>query len=243
MVETTMRSAIEIVPYLLKRYGKGSVDLISPLKLQKLLYYAQAWSLVFRGKALFYEDIEAWIHGPVVPCVYRRYKHYGYNTLPEEDLINELKTDEIDILNTVLMNYGRKSAKFLEELSHSEYPWLKARKGFRADQPSNRRISVRDMMNYYVQFMQSEQPRKISPIALQKRKEPYRKGSTNPVLTGIGSVLDIFPTSSRRSFYVTGDFSTSLSDFESMCSDWEKVGGDIQTAIGLVEQKSSTEHE
>lgn len=242
MVEIAMRSAFEVVPYLLRRARKSSVDLVTPLKLQKLLYYAQAWSLVFRRKALFYEDIEAWVHGPVVPSVYRRYKQYSYNTLPEEDLINELKTDEIDLLDMVLMNYGKKSARFLEELTHSEFPWIKAREGFRANQPSNRKIPIQDMMGYYIQFIESEKPPKISPVAL-KKKEAYRKGYASNILTGMGSVLDIIPTSSRHPFYVPDDFSTSVFDLESISSDWEKVGGDIQNAIGLVEKQSSFEHE
>lgn len=79
-----MKSAFEIVPHLLKQSEKSAESLITPLKLQKLLYYAQAWSLVFRGKALFYEDIEAWVHGPVIPLVYQRYKHHGYNLIPHE---------------------------------------------------------------------------------------------------------------------------------------------------------------
>lgn len=104
----TMRSAFEIVPYLLKQSRESAESLITPLKLQKLLYYAQAWSLVIKSETLFYEDIEAWVHGPVIPPVYRRYKQYGYKTLPQENFFSELKADEIDILNMVWMNYGKR---------------------------------------------------------------------------------------------------------------------------------------
>ncbi len=238
-----MRSAFEIVPYFLRQSEKNPKSLITPLKLQKLLYYAQAWSLVFRGKILFYEDIEAWIHGPAIPPVYRRYKQYGYSTLNQENLFSELKVDEIDILNMVWMSYGKKSAKSLEELTHSEYPWIKTRAGLRVDQPSNKKISIRDMRSYYLQFVESELPPKISFVALQKKKETHKRHSINNILIGIGSVLDIYPVSSHHSSYVPNDFATSLSDFESISSDWEKVGGYIQGVMDVVQEKSSTEYE
>jgi len=137
-----MRSAFDIVPHFLKQSEKSVESLITPLKLQKLLYYAQAWSLVFRGEALFYEDIEAWVHGPVIPPVYQRYKHHGYNLIPQENLFSVLTSDEMDVLNTVWVSYGKQSAKSLEELTHFEYPWVKAREGLRANQLSNKKISM-----------------------------------------------------------------------------------------------------
>lgn len=237
-----MRSAFDIVPYILRSTAKSSVGSVTPLKLQKLLYYAQAWSLVFRGEALFYENIEAWVHGPVVPSIYQRYKQYSYNVLPEQNSINELKADEVEVLDIVLMNYGKKSAKFLEELSHLEYPWLKAREGFCTNQSSNRKILIRDMMNYYTQFKESDKPRKISSIAL-KKKEYQRKSFASNILTGIGSSLNIMPSSSRHSLYVPDDFSDSKFDLESMFSDWEKVGSDIQTAISFTEKQSINKDE
>ncbi len=237
-----MRRAFEIVPYILKSTAKSSVSSVTPLKLQKLLYYAQSWSLVFRGEILFCEGIEAWVHGPVVPSIYQHYKQYSYNFLPKENLINELKTEEVEVLNIVLMNYGKKSGRFLEELTHSEYPWIKAREGLRANQLSDRKISIQNMKNYYAQFADSEKPYKISPTAL-KKKEFQKKGFVSNLLTGISSSLDIMPTSSKHSFYVPDDFSNSDSDLEAMFSDWEKVGSDIQTAIDLVGKQPLSEHE
>ena len=238
-----MKSAFEIVPHLLKQSEQSAESLITPLKLQKLLYYAQAWSLVFRGKALFYEDTEAWVHGPVIPPVYHRYKHHGYNIIPQDDFCGELATDEIDILNLVWMSYGKKSAKSLEELTHSEYPWIKAREGFCASQPSTKKISILDMRSYYIHFVESEQPPKISSAALQKRKQAYHRSSMNNLLIGMGSVLDIYPVPTQRLSYVKSDFADSLSDFESMSSDWEKVGSYIQSALDIVEEKYSSEYE
>lgn len=237
-----MRSAFEIVPHLLSKSKKSAESMITPLKLQKLLYYAQAWSLVFREKVLFSEDIEAWVHGPVIPDVYHRYKQYGYSSLSQESFLGELESDEANILNVVWMSYGKKSAKSLEELTHSEYPWIKARAGLHRNQISNKKVSIHDMKRYYTQFVKSKQPPKISSLALQKGKEPNKKHLTNNILIGVGSVLDINPVSPRRTSYVPSDFANSLSDFEALSSDWEKVGGYIQSVIDVVE-KNSTQYE
>ena len=57
---------------------------ITNLKLQKLLYYAQAWNLVFTGEPLFEADIEAWVHGPVVPSIFRRFKIFRWSPITTE---------------------------------------------------------------------------------------------------------------------------------------------------------------
>ena len=66
-------------------------------KLQKLLYYAQAWYLVKKGKKLYEDDIEAWVHGPTIPHMYRQYKEYGYQPITKENIdVNSIKiTSEI----------------------------------------------------------------------------------------------------------------------------------------------------
>ena len=71
------KNCFSVANYLLS-YAKKRNSSVDNLKLQKLLYYAQAWHLVFRGKPLFRERIEAWVHGPVVPLIYREYRKYGY---------------------------------------------------------------------------------------------------------------------------------------------------------------------
>ena len=50
------------------------MDSMSHKKLQKLCYYAQAWYVTIKNKPLFEDDIEAWVHGPVVPSLYSQYK-------------------------------------------------------------------------------------------------------------------------------------------------------------------------
>ena len=62
-------SAQQIADYLIA-FSHSVGDPISNLKLQKLLYYAQAWYLALHNEPLFPESIEAWVHGPAVPPVY-----------------------------------------------------------------------------------------------------------------------------------------------------------------------------
>lgn len=116
-------------------------DLITNKKLQKLLYYVEAWSLVYRSSVIN-EDFEAWVHGPVVPDVYHAFKNFGYSAIKNEyaadssasdkmrDLLKVSPLDQIqkDIIFAVLNKYGSLTSYQLEVLSHSERPWLESRK-------------------------------------------------------------------------------------------------------------------
>jgi len=98
-------------------------------KLQKLVYYAQAWSLVL-NKKLFEEEIEAWIHGPTIRSLHLYYERVALNPIEEEidTNIESLYSDEDkDLLNQVWKVYGKYDADYLEYLTHQELPWQKAR--------------------------------------------------------------------------------------------------------------------
>jgi uncharacterized phage-associated protein len=121
---------------------------ISNLKLQKLLYYAQAWSLVLRDEPLFLEDFEAWVHGPVVPAVFRRFKSYRWKNI-DESVIPIPDKELQEHLREVLRVYGRLTPIQLERLSHSEEPWKTARKGLDPIAASNAPISKQSMKDFY----------------------------------------------------------------------------------------------
>lgn len=146
-----MKSALDVARYFLSRLDREAGDTISPLKLQKLIYYAQAWSLVFRNQPLFYQDIEAWVHGPIVREVWNNYQDYKYRDIPEPTDFVEINfaEDEIEVLEEVWNVYGELSAKRLEELSQSEKPWIEARKGLEPAAKSTNIISHGQMKNYY----------------------------------------------------------------------------------------------
>ncbi len=78
MADSLKLSGQNIAEYFLWKASNESRP-VTNKKLQKLLYYAQAWSLVLRDKKLFDDKIEAWIHGPAIRKVYLGYKEFGFN--------------------------------------------------------------------------------------------------------------------------------------------------------------------
>lgn len=99
---------------------------LTNLKLQKMLYYQQGYHLAAFGTPLFEEEVEAWMYGPVVPCVYDVYSQYGSETLPETDNPIELLEEEEILFNQVYQAYRDFSAIGLMNRTHNEQPWLQA---------------------------------------------------------------------------------------------------------------------
>lgn len=122
---------------------------MTPKKLQKLCYYAQGWSLGITREKLFSEDLEAWVHGPVSPALYDKYKCYGYNEIPKSNG-NEIIDEELrGIVEQIYRIYGNLSGDQLEQMTHLEEPWKKARKGLQPWEASSNIIKVSDMMEYF----------------------------------------------------------------------------------------------
>ena len=103
---------------------------LSNLKLQKLVYYAQGFYSALYDKPLFEDAIEAWMHGPVVSELYRKYKAYGAAAIPAptEFDINCLSRDEQELLHEVFSVFGQFSAWKLRDMTHEEPPWIKHEK-------------------------------------------------------------------------------------------------------------------
>lgn len=119
-------------------------------KLQKLCYYTMAW-----GWALMDRDVaskgrfEAWVHGPVSPVLYKKYKAYGWNQLPKVRGEPAIPADIKELLEAVWLTYGGKSGNELEALSHSEKPWIEARKGLSPSDICQNAINPDIMKDYY----------------------------------------------------------------------------------------------
>jgi uncharacterized phage-associated protein len=104
-------------------------DLISNLKMQKLVYYAQGFHLAMFNKRLFDEGLEAWMHGPVSPSLYHELKRFGLGAI-ELDKIGDIDLDVFTkeqkyLLEDVYRNYGQYSAWILRNMTHKELPWAK----------------------------------------------------------------------------------------------------------------------
>jgi uncharacterized phage-associated protein len=101
-------------------------ELLTNLKLQKLLYYQQGFHLAFFGTPLFEEPVESWMYGPVVPSVYDEYSKYGSASLPVTTQAITLTDDEEKLFNEVFDAYREFSAIGLMNKTHSERPWIEA---------------------------------------------------------------------------------------------------------------------
>ena len=124
----TNNSASTIAKYILSLGDIDAGDVISNLKLQKLLYYAQGFNLAVNKSPLFDDEIRAWTHGPVVPNVYREYKDIGSSAimLAPDFTPPELNADAMSLVNEVYNVYGQYSAWKLRDMTHEEPPWVNA---------------------------------------------------------------------------------------------------------------------
>lgn len=117
--------------------SESDADLISNLKLQKLLYYAQGCFLACFDRPLFNEPIVAWEHGPVVESVYQEYKVNRANGIVfDEDFINEFDDEEESLLEEVYNTFAKYSAWGLRNMTHQETPWINTQQSGEISQDS-----------------------------------------------------------------------------------------------------------
>ena len=144
---------------------------MSQLKLQKLLYYIQAWHLVGLDSPLFQEDFQAWVHGPALRSVWDEYKsqsqlnaHLEQSATTgetEKAFASVLHEDQIDLINDVLTEYGQRSGYHLECLTHSELPWTEARAGMSPDEFSDRPIKKESMKKFYSSLLAAQNGQEV----------------------------------------------------------------------------------
>ena len=148
-----MATVFDAAAYILDKYGT-----MSAMKLQKLIYYSQAWSLVWDDEPLFPERIEAWINGPVVPALYERHKD-EFKVTPEIVGGNPaaLTDAQRETVDTVCQVCGALNAQQLSDMTHNEAPWRDARKGLRPNERGHSVITHAAMAEYYSSLPNSEQ--------------------------------------------------------------------------------------
>ncbi len=140
-----MANVFDVAKYILQKTGP-----ISAMKLQKLVYYSQAWSLVWDDKPLFDEGIEAWAMGPVVPDLYQ--VHKGAFAVNESMFIGNIGTiskEGMETIDVIIKEYGSKSSQWLSDLTHEEAPWKNARLGLDPGERGCSEITKAAMAEYY----------------------------------------------------------------------------------------------
>lgn len=124
-------------------------EILTNLKLQKLLYYADAWNLALCDKPLFGEDFRAWVHGPVLLSQYHRFKDYRWRSITEDIEKPQLDDELATFLDEIIDVFGCETAVALELMTHRELPWLEARGDTPPMEPSSAKISKETMKNFY----------------------------------------------------------------------------------------------
>lgn len=154
----------DVCDYIIVKTTEGG-EALNLLKLQKLVYYVQAWHLAFHNRPLFDGKFQAWVHGPVSRALYARFA--GDKSLyspvgPEDvrpgfnpDLINAEDRAHID---AVLELYAPLTGSQLEEMTHREAPWQEARRGFAPSARCENEISEASMASYYAKRLPKDDP-------------------------------------------------------------------------------------
>jgi len=140
-----MANIFDTAQYILEKKGT-----MSTMKLQKLCYYAQAWSLVWDDAPLFPEDFEAWANGPVCRKLFLKTKgQYSVSATDETGGEGNLTDCQKDTIDQVLAHYGGHNAQWLSQLTHMEAPWNEARTGIPAEERCSQIITKESMAIYY----------------------------------------------------------------------------------------------
>ena len=107
-------------------FVSAGVPGLTPMKLQKLIYFAHGWHLALTGKPLVDEPFEAWKYGPVLRTVYFEFNHYGANIVAQESPrgTQKLPREIVPLIDKILRRYGHYSAGTLSALTHvKDSPW------------------------------------------------------------------------------------------------------------------------
>ncbi|MBU5335691.1 type II toxin-antitoxin system antitoxin SocA domain-containing protein [Intestinibacter bartlettii] len=122
---------------------------VTPLALQKLLYYSQAFYNMFTEKNLFEDDCEAWVYGPVYREVYDYYRDYKGRGISSDDDIRLDNYIEEQVVDSVIKYFGCYNTSILVSMTHLEKPWIFSRNGLDDNQASNKIIEKYLINSYF----------------------------------------------------------------------------------------------
>lgn len=141
-----MADVLNVAEYVLEKIGETTT-----LKLQKLVYYCQAWSLAWDGDKLFDDDFEAWANGPVCKRLFDIHK--GEFTISPDKLsdykYDKFTEDQIETMDNVIGYYNKYTPQELSDLTHKERPWRESRRDCRPGDKCSNIIPKETMQDYY----------------------------------------------------------------------------------------------
>ena len=138
-----MAHSTDVAEFILGRLGPTPA-----MKLQKLVYYCQAWSLVWDERPMVCDEFQAWANGPVAPELYDRHRgQFAVGTVNGNP--GTLDQAARDTIEAVIEFYGAKHSQWLSDLTHTEDPWREARGSLPPGARSNAVISHASMAEYY----------------------------------------------------------------------------------------------
>lgn len=148
-------SALDVARYLIHLAAcENEPEYLTHLRIHKLLYYVQGWSLALRGKAMFQDRIEAWAHGPVVPSVYPIFADFGDRPIAPENMLipRGLSDDDKELIESVWESYKAYSSSSLRAMTHKEAPWKDARGKCAPADRCTTEITKTALKRYFTQF-------------------------------------------------------------------------------------------
>lgn len=163
-----MTTSLDIGNFFIDMAIRTGIDDLTNLKLNKLVYYAQALALVKLNRPLFNEDIEAWVYGPVIPTIYHTFKIYGKNPIRETKgnySIDNIPSDELEVLSDVYLRYGNYEPTELMWTTHEKgTPWqINYHEGER-----NIVIPQQEMREYYLSHQDEFNPHDINTDSIKR---------------------------------------------------------------------------
>ena len=149
-------------------YIISKLEEITPLALQKILYFTYGFSEKFLNKKIFNENPEAWVHGPIYKDVYDSFSYYKYDFINYSDILKDydyvLTEEEKEYLDKIITFFGGYSAKVLREMTHLTDPWKATRVGLKDDEKSARIIENDVIEKYFLDICKKYNIKKIDDI-------------------------------------------------------------------------------
>ena len=141
-------TAQQVADYIIA-FANEAGSSITNLKLQKMVYYAQGYYLALNNEKLFDDRIEAWVHGPVLPVLYHKYKEFRWQSINVAVDVPTISQEIKNFLDLVIETFLPMDAFKLERMTHEESPWLNARGDLEATAKCNKEITPSDMKEYF----------------------------------------------------------------------------------------------